>query len=70
MYVYAIGNETIRKVGEVNVSPCYKDGVSALLTDPHRMHFDVFDAEAGSGGGVPVGDGFFYVGADGMPVMP
>lgn len=69
LYVYAIGNETIRKVGEVNVSPCYKDGVSALLTDPHRMHFDVFDAEAGSGGGVPVGDGFFYVGADGMPVM-
>lgn len=69
LHVYAVSNETIRKVGAANVSPHYKDSVSALLTDPDYLHFDVFDADAGAGGGVPVGDDFFTVGSDGMPVM-
>ncbi len=64
LYVYEITNETISKVGESPVSPYYNDGLSAVLTKPDSMHFDIFGDEA-----VPVGDDFFYVGSDGMPVM-
>ncbi len=65
LYVYAVTNETISKVGEANLSPYYKDGISAILTDPARMHFDVFGD--GAGGGVPQRNDFFAVGEDGMP---
>lgn len=67
LYVYEVTNETISKVGEVNVSPFYNDGISAVLTNPDNMHFDIFSDEAG--GGVPVGDDFFTIGADGMPAQ-
>ena len=49
------------------LSPYYSSETSSVLTDPDSMHFDIFSDEAG--GGVPIGDDFFYVGADGMPVM-
>ncbi len=64
LYVYEITNETISKVGESPVSPHYNDGLSAVPTNPDNMHFDIFSDEA-----VPVGDDFFTIGADGMPVM-
>ncbi len=65
LYTYAITNTTISKVGEQTISPYYNDGVSSALTDPDNMHFDIF----GNADVEPVGDDFFTVGADGMPVM-
>ncbi|MBQ7131166.1 MAG: hypothetical protein IJO29_01210 [Oscillospiraceae bacterium] len=64
LYTYAITNTTINKVGEQTLSPYYSSETSSVLTDPESMHFDIFGDEA-----VPIGDDFFYVGADGMPVM-
>lgn len=67
LYVYEVANETISKVGEVNVSPFYNDGVTAVLTDPNSMHFDIFSDEAG--GGISEGNDFFAVSVDGMPAQ-
>lgn len=67
LHVYEITNSTISKVGEVNVSPFYNDGISAVLTDPDSMHFDIFSDEAG--GGISEGNDFFSVGFDGMPAQ-
>ncbi len=67
LYVYDITGGTVIKVGEASVSPFYNDGISAVLTDPDRMHFDIFTDEAG--GGVSAGDDIFVVGADGMPMQ-
>ncbi len=67
LHVYEITNSTISKVGEVNVSPFYNDGISAVLTDPDSMHFDIFSDEAG--GGISEGNDFFSVGVDGMPAQ-
>ena len=65
LYVYEITNTTVTKVGEENVSPFYNDGISAILTDPNYMHFDIFSNEAG--GGVSEGNDIFSVSVDGMP---
>ncbi len=65
LYIYELQNQTISKVGEASLSPFYDDGISAVPTNPDRMHFDVFTEESGS---VPEGDAFFSVGDDGMPV--
>lgn len=67
LYVYEITNSTINKVGEVNVSPFYNDGISAVLTDPDSMHFDIFSDEAGRG--ISEGNDLFSVGFDGMPAQ-
>ncbi len=67
LYVYDISGGTVSKAGEANVSPFYNDGISAILTDPENIHFDIFSDEAG--GGVPEGNGIFSVGADGMPAQ-
>ena len=39
----------------------------AALTDPDRMHFDIFSEEAG--GGISEGNDYFSVGDDGMPAQ-
>lgn len=67
LYVYEITNTTISKVGEANLTPFYNDGISAVLTDPDSMHFDIFSEEAG--GGISEGNAFFSVGFDGMPAQ-
>jgi len=67
LHVYELTNVTISKVGELNVSPFYNDGISAVLTDPDRMHFDIFSEEAG--GGISEGNDYFSVGDDGMPAQ-
>ncbi len=67
LYVYETNNTTISKVGEVNVSPFYNDGISAVLTDPNCMHFDIFSDEAD--GGISEGNDFFSLGFDGMPAQ-
>ncbi len=67
LHVYEITNSRIIKVGEVNVSPFYNDGISAVLSDPNSMHFDIFSDEAG--GGISEGNDFFSVGFDGMPAQ-
>lgn len=67
LYVYDLTGGTISKAGEMNVSPYYNDGISAVLTDPDHMHFDIFSAEAG--GGVPEGNDIFAVSVDGMPAQ-
>ena len=67
LYVYDISSMMISKVGEANVTPFYNDGLSAVLTNPDSMHFDIFSDEAG--GGVPESNDFFSVGSDGMPVQ-
>ena len=67
LYVYDIAGGAISKVGEADLSPYYSDGVSALLTDPDRMHFDIFSDEAG--GGVSEGNDIFSAGVDGMPAQ-
>lgn len=67
LHVYEVTNETITKVGEANLSPFYNDGISAVLTDPNRMHFDIFSDEAG--GGVSEGNDIFAVSVDGMPAQ-
>lgn len=67
LYVYEITNTTVTKVGEENVSPFYNDGISAILTDPNYMHFDIFSNEAG--GGVSEGNDIFSVSVDGMPAQ-
>ncbi|MBR6792210.1 MAG: hypothetical protein IKM49_03710 [Ruminococcus sp.] len=65
LYTYAITNTTISKVGEQPISPYYSDQTVSVLTDPDNMHFDIF----GNADVEPVGDDFFTVGYDGMPVM-
>lgn len=65
LYTFEITNTIISKVGEQPISPYYSEEVSSVLTDPDNMHFDIFGKDAG----IPVGDDFFSVGADGMPVM-
>lgn len=67
LYAYDITGGQISKAGEMNVSPYYNDGLSAVLTDPYSMHFDIFSEE--SGGGVPEGNDLFSVGADGLPAQ-
>ena len=67
LYVYEITNSTINKVGEANLSPFYDDGISAVLTDPNNMHFDIFSDEAG--GGISEGNDFFAISIDGMPAQ-
>ncbi len=67
LYVYDITGGTVSKVGEANVSPYYNDGISATLTDPENMHFDIFSDEAG--GGVAESNALFAVGTDGMPAQ-
>lgn len=67
LYVYEVKGRTISKVGEANVTPYYNDGVSAVLTDPDSMHFDIFGDEAG--GGVSLGNDFFSVSVDGTPAQ-
>lgn len=67
LHVYELTNVTISKVGELNVSPYYDDGISAALTDPDRMHFDIFSEEAG--GEISEGNDYFSVGDDGMPAQ-
>ncbi len=67
LYVYEITNSTISKVGEANLSPFYNDGISAVLTDPNSMHFDIFSDEAG--GGISEGNDIFAVSVDGMPAQ-
>lgn len=65
LYTYDITNTTISKVGEQPISPYYSDQTVSVLTDPDNMHFDIF----GNADVEPVGDDFFTVGYDGMPVM-
>lgn len=67
LYVYEITNNTISKVGEAALVPYYNDGISAVLTDPNSMHFDIFSDEAG--GGVSEDNDLFSIGADGMPTQ-
>ena len=67
LYVYDLMNGMIVKVGEADLSPYYNDGISAVLTDPDNMHFDIFSDEAG--GGVSEGNDIFSVGPDGMPAQ-
>jgi len=67
LYVYDITGVMVGKIGEVNVSPHYDDGISAVLTDPERMHFDIFGD--GAGGGVPDGNDIFSIGIDGIPAQ-
>ncbi len=65
LYTYDITNTTISKVGKQSISPHYSDQTVSVLTDPDNMHFDIF----GNADVEPVGDDFFTVGYDGMPVM-
>ncbi|MBQ4282406.1 MAG: hypothetical protein IJB96_00575 [Lachnospira sp.] len=65
LYVYNIVGEMISKVGEVNVTPYYNDGLSTVLTDPDNMHFEIYNK--GTGGGVSEQNAFFSVGSDGLP---
>jgi len=65
LYTYDITNTAISKVGEQPISPYYSDQTVSVLTDPDNMHFDIF----GNADIEPVGDDFFTVGYDGMPVM-
>lgn len=67
LYVYEITDTTVTKVGEVNVSPFYNNGISAILTDPNSMYFDIFSDEAG--GRISEGNNIFLVGVDGMPAQ-
>ena len=67
LHVYELTNVTISKVVELNVSPYYEDGISAALTDPESMHFDIFSEEAG--GAISEGNDYFSVGDDGMPAQ-
>ena len=67
LYVYDITGGTVIKVGEASVSPFYNDGISAVLTDPDRMHFDIFTDEAG--GRISEGNDIFSVGVYGMPAQ-
>lgn len=67
LYVYDISDKTLNRIGEANVSPYYNDGISAVPTDPDRMHFDIFGD--GAGGGISEEDALFSIGADGMPVQ-
>ena len=67
LHVYEITNTTVTKVGEANLSPFYNDGISAVLTDPNSMHFDIFSDEAG--GGISEGNDIYAVGTDGMPAQ-
>ncbi|MBR3760186.1 MAG: DUF3298 domain-containing protein [Ruminococcus sp.] len=65
LYTFQITDTSINKVGKQPISPHYSNQTLSVLTDPDNMHFDVFgtiDIE-------PVGDDFFIVGDDGMPVM-
>lgn len=62
LYVYDISDKTLNRTGEATVSPYYNDGISAVPTDPDRMHFDIID-------GVSEEDALFSAGADGMPVQ-
>ena len=67
LHVYEITDKTVTKIGEANVSPFYNDGISAVLTDPNSMHFDIFSDEAGSA--TSEGNDFFAIGVDGMPAQ-
>ncbi len=67
LYAYEVTGGQISRVGEASVSPYYNDGLSAVLTDPYNMHFDIFSEE--SGGGVPEGNDLLSVGADGLPAL-
>lgn len=65
LYTFQLTKTTVNKVGKQSVSPHYSGQTVSVPTDPDNMHFDIFgktDIE-------PVGDDFFSVGADGMPVM-
>ena len=64
LYTYDITNTTISKVGKQSISPHYSDQTVSVLTDPDNMHFDIL----GNADVEPVGDDFFNVGYDGMPV--
>lgn len=65
LYTFQITNTAINKVGKQSISPHYSDQTVSVLTDPDNMHFDIF----GNADVEPVGDDFFTVGYDGMPVM-
>lgn len=65
LYTFQITDTAINKVGKQPVSPYYSDETVSVLTDPDNMHFDIF----GNADVEPVGDDFFYAGADGMPVI-
>ncbi|MBO5384034.1 MAG: DUF3298 domain-containing protein, partial [Ruminococcus sp.] len=65
LYTFQISNTAINKVGKQSISPHYSDQTVSVLTDPDNMHFDIF----GNADVEPVGDDFFTVGYDGMPVM-
>ena len=65
LYTFKITNTAINKVGKQSISPHYSDQTVSVLTDPDNMHFDIF----GNADVEPVGDDFFTVGYDGMPVM-
>ena len=67
LYVYNLTNGFVEKVGEESVSPCYYDGMSAVLTDPEYMRFDIFSGE--SGGDVSDGSDIFAISTDGMPAV-
>ena len=64
LYTYDITTTTISKVGKQSISPHYGDQTVSVLTDPDNMHFDIL----GNADVEPVGDDFFTVGYDGMPV--
>lgn len=65
LYTFQITNTAINKVGKQSISPHYSDQTVSVLTDHDNMHFDIF----GNADVEPVGDDFFTVGYDGMPVM-
>lgn len=65
LYTFRITAADITKVGKQSIAPHYRNETMSVLTDPDHMHFDIF----GNADVEPVGDDFFTVGADGMPVM-
>jgi len=65
LYTFNITDTGINKVGTQTIAPHYSDQTVSVLTDPDNMHFDIF----GKADIEPVGDDFFTVGYDGMPVM-
>jgi hypothetical protein len=64
LYTFHITDTGINKVGTQTIAPHYSDQTVSVLTDPDNMHFDIL----GNADVEPVGDDFFNVGYDGMPV--
>jgi len=65
LYTFQITNTAINKVGKQSISPHYSDLAVSLLTVPDKIHFAIF----GNADVESVGNEFYTLGYDAMPVM-